>query len=99
MNMWLVILLFSATISTALWYTKAEDDKYMLKFLSLVFWGASLMAFVDRLIGYLTEGGEFLEITLESTILGFVLVVTGLMIWEIVLLVKDPKQVIRKKKT
>ncbi|MEM1584159.1 MAG: hypothetical protein QXF28_03980 [Nitrososphaerota archaeon] len=96
--MWLIILLFSATISTALWYVKAEDDRYMLKFLSLIFWGASLMIFIDNLIGYFTEGAELLEITLESTILGFVLVVTALIIWEIALLIKDPKQVIHKKK-
>jgi hypothetical protein len=95
--MWLLILLFSATISTALWYSKAEDDRYMLKFLSLIFWGASVMVFIDHLISYITEGGKFIEVTIESTILGFVLVITALIIWEIALLVKDPKQVIRKK--
>jgi hypothetical protein len=95
--MWLLILFFSATISTALWYSKAEDDRYMLKFLSLIFWGASVMVFIDHLMSYITEGGEFIEVTIESTILGFVLVITALIIWEIALLIKDPKQVIRKK--
>jgi len=95
--MWLLILLFAATMSTALWYSKAEDDKYMLKFLSLIFWGASIMVFIDHLISYITEGGEFIEVTIESTILGFVLVITALIIWEIALLIKDPKQVIRRK--
>ena len=95
--MWLLILLFSATMSTALWYSKAEDDKYMLKFLSLIFWGASIMVFIDHLISYITEGGEFIEVTTESTILGFILVITALIIWEIALLIKDPKQVIRRK--
>jgi len=84
-------------MSTALWYSKAEDDKYMLKFLSLIFWGASIMVFIDHLISYITEGGEFIEVTIESTILGFVLVITALIIWEIALLIKDPKQVIRRK--
>ncbi len=95
--MWLLILLFSATMTTAFWYSKAEDDKYMLKFLSLIFWGASIMVFIDHLISYITEGGEFIEITTESTILGFILVITALIIWEIALLIKDPKQVIRRK--
>jgi hypothetical protein len=54
--MWLIVLLFSAAISTALWYSKAEDDKYMLKFLSLILWGASIMVLVDHIVGYLTEG-------------------------------------------
>ena len=96
--MWLIILLFGATISTALWYSKAEDDKYMLKFLSLILWGASIMVFIDRLIGYITEGGEFIEMSLQSTILGLTLIVTALIIWEIVLLLKDPKQILHKKK-
>ncbi len=96
--MWLIILLFGATISTALWYSKAEDDKYMLKFLSLILWGASIMVFIDHLIGYITDGGEFIEMSLQSTILGFTLIVTALIIWEIALLLKDPKQIIRKKK-
>lgn len=97
--MWLIILLFSASVSTALWYARAEDDKYMLRFLSLIFWGASLMALIDHLVGYLTTGGAFLEITLESTFLGLVLVATALIIWGVSLLIKDPKQAIRKKKT
>jgi hypothetical protein len=54
--MLLIVLLFSATISTALWYSKAEDDKYMLKFLSLILWGASIMVFVDHVVGYLARG-------------------------------------------
>lgn len=95
--MWLIILLFGATISTALWYSKAEDDKYMLKFLSLILWGASIMVFIDHLAGYITEGGEFIEYSLQSTILGFTLIVTALIIWEIALLLKDPKQIIRKR--
>ncbi len=96
--MWLIVLLFSATISTALWYAKAEDDKYMLKFLSLILWGASIMVFVDHVVGYLAEGGEFIEMTIESTVLGFAMLITALIIWEIALLVKDPKQVIHKRK-
>lgn len=55
------------------------------------------MVFIDHLISYITEGGEFIEITTESTILGFILVITALIIWEIALLIKDPKQVIRRK--
>jgi len=95
--MWLLMLLFSATISTVLWYSKAEDDKYMLKFLSLIFWGASIMVFIDHLVSYITEGGEFIEVTVESATLGFVSIITALIVWEIALLIKDPKQIIRRK--
>ena len=95
--MWLMILAFSATIATALWYSKAEDDKYMLRLLSLILWGASIMVFVDHVMGYITEGGEFLEMTTEATVLGIAMLITALIVWEIVLLLKDPKSVLYKR--
>ena len=95
--MWLIVLLFSATISTALWYSKAEDDKYMLKFLSLMLWGASIMVFTDHVVGYLTEGGEFIEMTAEATVLGFIMLLTAIIIWEIALLIRDPKRVLHRR--
>lgn len=98
--MWLVILAFSATIATALWYSKAENDKYMLKLLCLILWGATIMVFVDHVMGYLMEGGgEFLELTTEATVLGVVLLTAALVVWEIALLVKDPKGVLYKRKS
>lgn len=95
--MWLIILLFASVLSTAFWYSKAEDDKYMLKLLSLLFWGASIMIFVDNLVGYAVEGGEFIDLSAESIVLGFVLLLAVLIIWEIILLVKDPKKVVWRK--
>lgn len=97
--MWLVILAFSATITTALWYSKAEDDKYMLRFLSLILWGATIMIFVDHVTSYFMEGGEFFEITVEATVLGIILLIAALAVWEIGLLLKDPKGVLYKRKT
>jgi hypothetical protein len=95
--MWLIVLLFSAAISTALWYSKAEDDKYMLKFLSLILWGASIMVLVDHIVGYLTEGGEFIEMTAGATVLGFIMLLTAIIIWEIALLIRDPKRVLHRR--
>jgi hypothetical protein len=71
----------------------------MLKLLSLILWGATIMVFVDHVMGYLMEGGEFLEMSVEATVLGFVLLVSALVFWEIVLLIKDPKRVLHKSKT
>lgn len=95
--MWLIILIFSAIISTALWYSMAEDDRYMLKFLSLILWGAVVMVFVDHLLGYLMESGEFIELTFDAAALGFTMLTAALSIWLIVLLLKDPKGVLHKK--
>ena len=94
--MWLLILAYSAVIATVLWYVKAENDRYMLKLLSLILWGATVMVFVDHLVGYLTEGGKFVEVSLEATLVGLFMLLTALVIWEVILLIKDPKGVIRK---
>lgn len=96
--MWLLVLAMAAVLSTAVWYSKAENDVYMLKLLSLILWGATIMVFVDHVMGYLMEGGEFLEMSVEATVLGFVLLVSALVVWEIILLIKDPKGVLHKSK-
>jgi len=95
--MWLVILAFAATISTALWYSKAENDEYMFKFLSVMLWGATIMILVDHVMGFFMEGGEFFEITIDAAVLGVVLLIAALTVWEIVLLLKDPRGVLYKK--
>ncbi len=86
--MWLIVTSLAAVITTAIWYIKAPEDKYKLGFLSLIFWGATLMIFVDHLMGYLMEGGEFLEINLDAELLGLVLITVALVIWAIALLLK-----------
>ncbi len=97
--MWLVVTSFAAILATALWYFLENDSKSCkLGFLSLMLWGASIMIFVDHLIGYLTEGGEFLEISVEATVLGIVMVMVALIIWEVALLVSDPMKKLKKMK-
>jgi hypothetical protein len=99
MEMWLVILAFAAAVATAIWYTQAENDKYMLKFLSLILWGTTIMVLVDHALPFLMEGGvEFFEMTTEATVLGFVMLVAALGVWEGALLLKDPKGAIYKRK-
>lgn len=96
--MWLIILALSAATTTALWYSKAENDTCMLKFLSLLLWGATIMVLVDHTMGYLMEGGEYLELTTEATVLGIVLLIAAIVVWEITLLLKDPKGVLKSHK-
>jgi hypothetical protein len=50
-------------------------------------------------VGFLREGGEFIEMTPEATVLGFALLTAALVIWDIVLLLKDPKRVLYRKKS
>jgi hypothetical protein len=45
------------------------------------------------------EGGEFLELTLDATVLGFAMLTAALVIWEVILILKDPKKVLHKRKS
>jgi len=94
--MWLIMTALAAVITTAIWYVKAPEDKYKLGLLSWLFWGATLMWLVDHVMAYLTEGGEFLEINLDATLLGLSVIMVALLAWVIVLLISDPKGVIKK---
>lgn len=94
--MWLIMTALAALIATAVWYTKAPEDKYKLGLLSLILWGATLMWFVDHVMAFVMEGGQFLEISLDGTLLGLSVIILALLVWEIVLLVSDPKGVFRR---
>lgn len=96
-GMWLIILAFAAAIVTPLWYSMAENDRYMLRLLCLLLWGATIMVLVDHVMGYLIEGGELLELTPEAALLGFTMLLATLIIWEIALLLKDPRGVLRRR--
>jgi hypothetical protein len=98
--MWLIVLAFAATIATAIWYTQAENDKYLLKYLSLIFWGTTIMVLVDHVVPFIMEGGgEFFEVSTEATVLSGIMLVVGLAVWEGALLLKDPKRVIFKRRS
>ncbi|MBS7633655.1 hypothetical protein KEJ15_08615 [Candidatus Bathyarchaeota archaeon] len=97
--MWLIALAFVATIATAIWYTQAENDRYLLRYLSLIFWGTTIMVLVDHVVPFIMEGGgEFFEVSTEATILTGVMIVVGFAVWECALLLKDPKRVLFKRK-
>ena len=94
--MWLVVITLAAVIVTAIWYVNDKARTYYnIGLLNLMLWGTAVMVFVDHVLGYLTEGGEFIETTPDAMLLSIVLIITALIIWEIVLLIKDPKGVLR----
>ena len=85
--MWLIITAFAALVASALWYKSTPSDKYKLGFLSLIYWGATLMWLVDHIMAYAQEGGEFVEINANATALGVSVLILGLFIWLMRLLV------------
>jgi peptidoglycan biosynthesis protein MviN/MurJ (putative lipid II flippase) len=82
---------FAAIVTTTIWYINAPNDKYKLGMLSLFFWGATIMWLIDHVMAYLKEGGEFFATNADATLLGILVIVLALFIWQIVLLVCDPK--------
>ena len=65
-----------------------------------MFVGASLMWFVDAVVEYIELGAEYFTPApadmLNDTFLGLSVVAFGLIIWLVILLVKDPLMVVRK---
>ena len=65
-----------------------------------MFWGASIMWFVDAVFEYAELKAEYFTPALEDLIndafLGLSVVALGLVIWLVVLLIKDPKGVVKK---
>lgn len=94
--MWLILTASAAIIATIVWYVKAPEDKYKLGLLSLMFWGATIMWLVDHIMAYVTEGGEFFEISTDGTLFGISVIVLALIVWLIVLLVSDPRGVLKR---
>lgn len=94
--MWLIITSLAAIVTTIIWYVKSPNDKYQLGTLSLMLWGATIMWFVDHVMAYLNEGGEFFEINMDATLLGISVIILALLVWLGILLINDPKQVMKR---
>lgn len=96
--MTLLITVFAAIISTIVWYIK-EDNIMKIGTLCLMYWGASLMWLVDAVVEYIEMGAQYFTPAITDMIndayLGISVVVLGLIIWLVVLLVKDPKGIIK----
>lgn len=97
--MTLLISVFAAIISTAVWYFCAERKKYLLNVPCYIFWGASVMWFVDAVFEYSELKAAYFtpapEDMLNDAFLGFSIIALGLIVWIIILLIKDPNSVIR----
>ncbi|NLW60620.1 MAG: hypothetical protein GX073_09805 [Firmicutes bacterium] len=97
--MTLLITVFAAIISTVIWYKNAPRDEMKVGMLCWMYWGAALMWLVDAIFGYVEQQAEYFTPTpvemLNDLFLGLSAVALGLIIWLVVLLIKDPKGVIR----
>lgn len=97
--MTLLICVFAAIIATVKWY-KRENNDMMLTPLVCMFWGASLMWLGDAVWEYAELHEKFFTPEpadmLNDAFLGLSVVAFALIVWLIILLIRDPKGVIRK---
>ena len=99
--MTLLTTVFAAVICTAIWYKNAPDNKMNLGLLCWMFWGASLMWLVDAIFEYAELKAEYFTPApadmLNDLFLGLSVIALAMVIWVVVLLIKDPKGAIFKK--
>ena len=96
--MTLLICVFAAIIFTIKWYQR-KDDTMMLGVPCVLFWGASLMWLGDAIFEYVELQAEYFtpaaEDMLNDAFLGLSVVALGLILWIIILLIRDPKGVVK----
>jgi hypothetical protein len=97
--MTLLVTVFAAVISTAIWYKNAPKNEMRVDILCWMFWGASLMWLIDAVVEYLEIGAEYFTPEpadmLNDLFLGLSVVALALVIWIVILLIKDPKGSVR----
>ena len=97
--MTLLTTVFAALISSIIWYKNEEARNLKVGTLSLMYWGASLMWLIDAVFEYAELGAEsFVPAPLDmlnDLYLGLSVVALGLIIWLVILLVRDPKGVVK----
>ena len=99
--MTLLITIIAAITVTVIWYASEKRDTYKLGTLSLIYWGAALMWFMDFVFEYAELKAEYFTQSfpdiLNDSLLGLAVVTLGLVTWMVILLVKDPKGVFKKR--
>ena len=97
--MCLIITAIAAVVSTAVWYASETMRGMKVSVLCWLFWGAAIMWLVDLVFEYAEEGAKVFEPAfsdvLNDSLLGLAVVTLALVIWVGVLLVSDPKGVVR----
>lgn len=98
--MTLLMTCIAAVIATVVWYTSGNARIMKVSTLCYLYWGAAIMWFVDAIFEYAELRAEYFTPAFEDMIndsfLGLSVIVLGLIIWMVVVLIKDPKGIIRK---
>ena len=98
--MTLLTAVFAAITCTIVWYSSSRARELRMGTLCLMYWGASLMWLIDAVFEYAKLHEAFFAPApvdmLNDLYLGLSVVALGLIIWLVILLIKDPKGVVRE---
>lgn len=98
-KMTLLITVTAAVCAAIVWYLNGRARKLHIGTLCLMYWGASLMWLVDEISAYLHEGKAYFDFVpsdmLNDAFLGLSAVVLGMIVWLVIILVKDPEDVLK----
>lgn len=97
--MTLLITIIAAIISTIIWYKSQNRSEMKIGTLCLIYWGASIMWFVDAIFEYIELKSDYFTPSLASMLndafLGVCVVVLGAIIWLVILLANDSSGAIK----
>ena len=97
--MTLLITVFAAIIATVVWYVNTPKRELCIGILCWMYWGASLMWFVDAIFEYFELQAAYFTPApadiLNDLYLGLSVIALGLVIWLVILLIRDPRGVVK----
>ena len=94
--MCLILTAVAAVLSTVVWYASKTMREMKISVLCWLFWGASIMWLVDLVFEYAEEGAKVFEPSFADALnVGLAVITLALVIWTAVLLIRDPKGVVR----
>ena len=97
--MTLLITVFAAIICTSIWYKNAPKNDMKIGILCWMYWGASIMWLVDAIFEYAELKAAYFTPApadmLNDSYLGLSVVALGLIIWLVILLIKDPRGTVK----
>lgn len=100
--MTLLISIFVACTATIVWYNKDAENIMRVGTLALIYWGASLMWMIDAVFEFAKLKAAYFSPSFSDMVndafLGLSVVALGLVIWIIMIMVKDPKGVWKNNK-
>lgn len=98
--MTLLLTVFAAVISTIVWYVSEKARRMKIGLLNYMFWGASIMWFVDAVFEYAELRAEYFTPApvdmLNDLFLGLSVIALALVVWVVYFLIKDPMGVVKK---